>query len=133
MHHRLLRRTRSIAAAWPLIACLTLAACADEPVALPDALLGEWRSSDERYTDRFIALEAPALLRIGLGDEGEQVLRIEKFTELDKVSGERRFVLACADSEGERSELDLLLKPRHGALYVGGNRSVAWRLAEEPR
>ncbi len=110
-----------------LVLASIVSSCAGEPVSLPEALQGEWRTREARYADRSVTFEAPATFRLGLGDEGEQTVKIESLTERDSFNGERRFELTYVDADGERSELDLALVTNRGVLYVGANRAVAWR------
>lgn len=125
----LLRRVRPGSCALLLIS-VALLGCAGEPATLPEALQGEWRTREPRYADRSVTFEAPATLRLGLGDEGEQSALIERFAERDSINGERRFELTYLDADGERCELDLALVANRGVLYVGANRAVAWRRAQ---
>lgn len=127
MSEAILRR----ATTWPLALVVSLlAGCARPPATLPQVLQGEWRTRARLYADRSVTFEAPATLRLGLGEQGEEVVRIDQFTELDSVNGERRFELGYVDSSGERADLQLALVSNRGVLYVGGNRSVAWRREE---
>jgi hypothetical protein len=116
-----------------LLACACASSCVDRSATLPEALLGEWRSDAPGYAGRYLSIERDGLLRLGLGQDGEQVARIEHVDELATSGAERRFVLAYVDNDGLDSTIELAWLAQRGQVIVGANRNVSWMRTEPQR
>lgn len=127
------RRTFIGSAQLLLVLGCWIGGCSEPSAVLPDEMFGEWRTRERGYADRYLAIDREGVLRIGLGEAGEQVVRIEHIAELDASGRERQFVLGYVDPDGLPSELPLTFVVARESLFVGGNRDAVWTRAEPAR
>lgn len=106
-----------------LVACAT-----EEPVPVPDELIGVWVTDDVRYEGRFLKLEAQKI-HFGLGgDQASENPIINVETTLE--DGTSIYRIHYLSPEGLEYSQTLYYEPRSGEMRYKNRPSVIWKKVE---
>lgn len=100
--------------------------CADgSAVAMPNELVGFWRTSAEGYQDRYLVL-TPLEVRIGTSETTSTVHEISKVQQLGEAA-ERVYRITYLSAEGKEYWLSLQYEAGNGSLRLVNQPQIEWR------
>ncbi|SRR5258708_1434741 len=107
-------------------------ACDRGPQTLPGQVLGDWKTDNPRYRDRFLKLE-PEQVTFGVGgvatDQSEHVERV-RMTPIDKPTN---FVIGLRGQDGGSDSIILLFSSDNGGeLRLKNQPTIVWRRKSTP-
>lgn len=111
--------------------CLTVSflfACSEKTP--PSELLGVWKTSDGKYSDRYVEITRDSLI-FGIGEDRTMVHAI---TGVSSETGDQgiRYTFDYVDQNGEQWTLSLLYGSRGRGTMALQNRDELWIREEQP-
>ncbi|OGW52695.1 MAG: hypothetical protein A2Y81_09695 [Nitrospirae bacterium RBG_13_43_8] len=101
---------------------LSIMAC-QENIPLPQHLVGEWKTSEPQYEDRYLKITEGSLI-YGIG-EGEEVSHTVERITVQQENGETIYTFHYRDAEGEKCDLALIYNPVSETVRLK-NRNDTW-------
>lgn len=127
------RRKASRPVLLALLALLTLTGCEpQQPQALPDQMIGEWRTGEPRFQGRFMKLET-GQITFGLG--GIAPDRVEHIEKVSAASNKNPFeyTIRLKTVDGATDSIVLQFSPQNGGeLRLKSQPKIVWSLKSQP-
>jgi len=104
---------------------LLFIACEREPVVVPHALLGKWKTSAPEYADRYLKFDERTVI-FGVGNGEEELHSIDALA-MKQGAGETVYTFSYRDAEEERGSLVVFYRPDSGGALQLKNSPEVWK------
>jgi hypothetical protein len=97
---------------------------------ISDDMVGVWKTSDQKYEDRFIELKKEVVI-LGQGDGNESVQPIQKVTMI-RQNGKELYTVHYLDDNGDKDSISFYYDPVGGILRLKHQSNIEWTKGTEP-